>query len=418
MRHNGMSNVLGRPASRGWRLIVGTVGAMVLFAGGCAGHGNYTSEHMSAAKEKMAVMKSATEWEMARQSFLTGDFEKAIKAVDRSIALSPKVAKSHVLRGRILMERSDLEGAIASFDEALVIEKDNIEATFNLGVVNERLLAKDKALDFYRRAAEIEPQNAQYAIATAELLIDLNRTDEARAYLDSKHSTFANSAGIKQTLGHIAILQNRTTDAVSLFNQARLLAPDDLVLVEDLTRAQVVAGLYGEAEGNLSRLLTAEANKDRRDLKLLRSRCLIETQRPLEAREIIIKLTQDTAGASDVESWILLGNLSYSLKDSNRTRLAATRIVGLAPDRAEGYMIRGLQQRRDGNLDAAAKSFKDASDRDATGKSLVLLGLTQRDLGQTEQANNTFRQALAKDPTNQDAAQLLGTTIATVPSDG
>jgi tetratricopeptide (TPR) repeat protein len=417
MRHNGMSKVLGRPASNGWRLVAGAVGAMVLLAG-CAGHGNYTSEHMSAAKEKMAVMKSATEWEMARQSFLTGDFDKAIKAVDRSIALSPKVAKSHVLRGRILMERSDLEGAIKSFDEAIVIEKDNVEATFNLGVVNERLLAKDKALEFYRRAAEIEPQNAQYAIATAELLIDLGKTDEARGYLDAKHSTFANSAGIKQTLGHIAMLQNRTGDAVSLFNQARLLAPDDLVLVEDLTRAQVVAGHYGEAEGNLSRLLTAEANKDRRDLKLLRSRCLIETQRPLEAREIIIKLTQDTAGASDVESWILLGNLSYSLKDSNRTRLAATRIVGLAPDRPEGYMIRGLQQRRDGNLDAAAKSFKDASDRDATGKSLVLLGLTQRDQGQTEKANETFRQALAKDPTNQDAAQLLGTTIATVPSDG
>ncbi|HLO40045.1 MAG TPA: tetratricopeptide repeat protein [Phycisphaerales bacterium] len=416
MRHSNAHKVLGHPSIRGWRVVVSATAMLAL--AGCAGHGSYTTEHMSAAKEKMAVMKSATEWEMGRQAYLTGDFDKALKAVDQSIALSPKVAKSHVLRGRILMEKSNLEGAIACFNEALTIEKDNVEATFSLGVVNERLLAKDKALEYYRRAAEIDPQNAQYAIATAELLIDLERIAEARTYLEEKHATFSNSAGVKQTLGHIATLEGRHDDAVALFNQARLLAPDDLTLIEDLTRAQVVAAHYGEAEANISRLLTAEANKDRRDLKLLRARCLIEVQRPLEAREIIIKLTQDTQGASDVESWILLGNLSYTLKDSNRTRLSATRIVGLAPDRPEGYLIRGLQQRRDGQLDAAAKSFKDAADRDASGKSLVLLGLTQRDLGQHAQANDSFHQALAKDPTNQDAAQLLGSAIATVPSDG
>lgn len=414
MFHADRDRILGR-------LILGAslaISVAIAALSGCSGHGNYTTEQMSAAKEKMAVMKSATEWEMARQSFLTGDFDKALKGVDRSLAISPKVAKSHILKGRILVEKSDLEGAIACFNEALNCEEKNVEANYHLGLAYERLLEREKAYQYYSKASELEPQSAQYVIATAEMLIDLGRVEEARTFLDQKHSAFANTAGVKQVLGHIAMMQGRTLDAVAFFNQARLLAPDDLALIEDLTRAQVAAQQYGDAEANLSRLLTAEANKDRRDLKLLRSRCLIETDRPLEARELIIKLTQDDAGASDVESWILLGNLSYTLRDANRTRLAAQRVIGLAPDRAEGYLLRGLQQRRQGQFDAAAQSFEEAAKHDQSGNSLVLLGLTQRDMGNPDKANATFRQALAKDPQNQDAAYLLGTTVATVPSDG
>lgn len=399
--------------------VLGLAAAVMLAtAAGCAGHGKYTSEQITAAKEKMAIMKSATEWEMARQAFLTGDFPKALKGVDRSIAISPKVAKSHVLRGRILTETNDFEGAISSFKEAISIEPANVEATYHMGMIHERMLEREKALEYYMAAVEIEPQSAQYVIAAAEVMIDLGRMDEAKSFVEGRHTAFSSTAGIKQTLGHIAMMQGRTDDAVAHFNQARLLAPDDHTLIEDLTRAQVSARRYGEAEANLTRLLATDKNKDRSDLALLRARCLIEIDRPLEAREMLIKLTQSPTGASDVESWVLLGNLSYTLKDANRTRLSAQRIIGLAPDRPEGYLLRGLQQRRLGQHDAAAESFKQASAHDRSGNALVLLGLTYRDQGQLARAHAAFQEALSRDPGNQDAAALAGTVIATVPTDG
>ncbi|MBL8964628.1 MAG: tetratricopeptide repeat protein [Phycisphaeraceae bacterium] len=398
--------------------VLGLAAAVLVTASGCAGHGKYTSEQITAAKEKMAIMKSATEWEMARQAYLTGDFHKAIKGVDRSIAISPKVAKSHVLRGRILTETNDFEGALASFNEAIAIEPKNVEATYHLGFIHERMLEREKALELYLAASELEPQSAQYVIAAAEVMIDLGRIDEARAFVEGRHTAFTSTAGIKQTLGHIAMMQGRTDDAVAHFNQARLLAPDDLTLTEDLTRAQVSARRYGEAESNLARLLATDKHKDRSDLVLLRARCLIEIDRPLEARELLIKLTQSASGSSDVESWILLGNLSYTLKDANRTRLSAQRIIGLAPDRPEGYLLRGLQQRRVGQHDAAAESFRQASRHDRSGNALVLLGLTYRDQGQLARANAAFQEALTQDPQNKEAANLVGSVIATVPTDG
>lgn len=92
--------------------------------GGCGAStgGGYTTEHISAAKEKMNIMKNATEWEMAHQVFLAGELDKALKGVDRSIAINDNVPKSHVLKGRILMERGELEGAIESFNKAATLD--------------------------------------------------------------------------------------------------------------------------------------------------------------------------------------------------------------------------------------------------------------------------------------------------------
>src|SRR5689334_14733375 len=78
---------------------------------GCAGHGQYTQEGIKTAEERLAQMKSGTEWQMAQQQFLAGDLDKALKTVDSSIGLNPKVAKSHTLRGRILIEKGQLEAA-------------------------------------------------------------------------------------------------------------------------------------------------------------------------------------------------------------------------------------------------------------------------------------------------------------------
>ena len=55
--------------------------------------------------------------------------------------------------------------------------------------------------------------------------------------------------------------------------------------------------------------------------------------RPVEAREILIKLTSDQAGSKDVEAWIELGNVSYVLRDQNRLRMSSQRVLSMAPAR-------------------------------------------------------------------------------------
>ena len=62
--------------------LVASMAMVVPALTGCGGgHGKYTQEHISLAKEKMSFLKSATEWDLARQAFLSGDLEKDRKSV-------------------------------------------------------------------------------------------------------------------------------------------------------------------------------------------------------------------------------------------------------------------------------------------------------------------------------------------------
>jgi tetratricopeptide (TPR) repeat protein len=409
-----------RIVSQGLRIAVGiTVAAGLawgfLNAQGCTGtHGEYTAEHRSTAKIKMEGIKSATEFKMAEQAFLANDLRKALKHVDYSLSLNRDVARSHVLRGRIMAEMGNIEAAIECFKLAQGIEPKNVDAAYYQGTIAERIERRDEALTHYKMASEIDSSNPQYAIAAAEMMIELGQVDEAKSYLTSHGSNFDHNAGIRQTLGHIAMMQNKPEEAVTLFNEARLLQPDDQTISEDLIRAQIATNRYAEAEYNLNRLLLGKENKDRRDLQHMRATCLLLVDRPVEAREILIRLTTDQAGASDVDAWAELGQVAYLLRDYPRVKQCAARVTAIAPNRAEGWVLKALSQRRTGDLAGAKKSIQTALDLNRSSDNLVILGMIQQDLADNNAARLTFAEALRLNPKDPNASILLGAAEGTV----
>ena len=390
---------------------------------GCKGHGNYTTEGINRAEERMAEMKSGTEWELARQSYLAGDLDKALKKAEISIALNDDVPKSHVLRGRILLEMGRMDGALESFEEALVHDEEFVDAYYYQGIVFERIVKRKQALEHFMKAAELDDGKAQYAIAAAEAMIDLGRIDEAKEFLLSRNEQFQHNPGVRQTLGHISLMTDRNEQAVELFNEARLLAPDDNAIIEDLVRAQVLTERFGEAEYNLSQLLAdLEPGQERRDLEHMRARCLVALKRPVEARDLYVSLTEDTAGAADVEAWAGLGKVAFALRDDNRLRLAATRVMALAPQRAEGHTLMSLWHHRRGNSLAALDTISNAIDREPTDvMALTFRSMILEDLGRFDEAKQSLAKALDIEPGNPNALAMLGRlqsgAFATVPVD-
>lgn len=390
------------------------VAAAGLLLGGCAGHGEYTKEHMNAAKMKMNALKSATEYQMAHQAFLASDLPKALKHVTNSIELNESVVKSHVLRGRVYMEMGNVELAAISFAEAEKLDPQSVDSWYFQGIMAERIGQTDEALRRYLGAAERDKQDAQYSIAAAEMMMEQGRIAEARDFLTQHKDNFPHSAGVKQTLGHIAMLEGRHADAAQAFSDARMLAPDDENITEDLVRAQIAVARFGDAESNLSRLLRNKDNKDRRDLKHLRAMCLVQIEKPVEARDIYLELTRDIENANDVDAWIGLGELSFVLRDQARLRTAATRVVALAPDRPNGYVLRALHLRRTGDLAGAAQNLRTALAIREDSQTLTLLGMVQQDLNQTDAARRTFAKAAQLDPNNRAAAELSASANGTV----
>jgi tetratricopeptide (TPR) repeat protein len=375
---------------------------------GCSGHGQYTQDHINGAQEKLSLMKSGTEWQMAHQQFMACELDKALKSVDRSIALNESVPKSHVLRGRIMMEKGELEAARSSFLEAEKLDPTLADAQYYVGIIHERFNEPAEAVVRYSNAMANDPSNAQYVVAAAEMYIQMNDLDAAEKLLQDRRTDFQYNAAMRQTLGHISMIRKDYAAAAQLFSEARVLAPDDLSILEDLSRAQMTSGRFAEAEFNLSRLLDAKNNAARRDLKHMRVACLVKLDRPVEARAILQDLTGSAEGAGDLQAWIQMGNVAATLNDSARLRIASARVIALAPTAYEGHFLRALHLRRQNDLAGALASADTAVQhaRKDAGP-WVLRAMIQKDLGQAAQARESLASALKIDPGNHSARTLM-----------
>ena len=113
------------------------------------------------------------------------------------------------------------------------------------------------------------------------------------------------------------------------------------------------------------------------------------------------------ADPSNIDAWIELGTVAWELEDFHRVAQCSLRVIALAPDRFEGYMLKGINERHHGKLDDAVTLFRQAADRSA-GSALphVLLGLTLEERGEIDGALAAYRAAVDIDPKNQEAMKL------------
>jgi len=393
--------------------------SLALLAGCNSGHGRGTTEAIQQANRRVDGMKAGNNYQQAWQAYSAGDLEKATREIDRSITLNPNVAKSYVLKGRIDIERGALEQSLDSFQKAEALDPKNVDAQYYMGIVFERFSQNDKACERFQKAAELEPTNPQYAIASAEMMIEQGQLDVAQDYLTSRTASFEHNAGVRQTLGHIAMMRNEPEKGAKLFAEARLLAPEDTNIIEDLVHAQVATGAFADAEFNITKLLKVTANKDRRDLKHMRAHCLMEMDRPLDAREVYADLTSSEGGTRDVEAWVGLGNTSYILKDMLRLRQSAQRVIALAPTRPDGYVLRAWYEMRSDRPQAALENLDKAVERrNGSVEPLLLKAMVLKQLGRLPEALAAVTAAQQEDPQNPAIAQAfanLQEIEATVP---
>ncbi|MBY0113969.1 MAG: tetratricopeptide repeat protein [Phycisphaerales bacterium] len=381
-------------------------GTLLLSLAGCAaGHGKFTTEGKEQAEQNQARMKAASRYDLAMQEFVSGDPKRALSSIDQSIASHNGTPGAHILRGRILGELGRAEDGIASFQTAIKIDPANPESYYYLGMAQERLAKPDEALASYQQAATLDRANAQYPIAAAELLIERRQLDQARAVIEAASPEVRRSPGCLQTLGHIEMMQGRPDTALTYFRDAATLSPQDTSLLDDLARAQVAAGHIADAERTLARLLALPKMQNRRDLTMLRARCLSEMDRPVEARDILRKLA-DT-GDADPAVWKRLFELGRQLGDIRLQRQAASTLVAIAPELPDGYLALALCQKDMGEIDPAIVNLEKAIARSTTDPTPAkTLGLLRAQLGDRAGAAKAFRKAAQIDPTDTRAVTL------------
>ncbi|MEQ9617149.1 MAG: tetratricopeptide repeat protein [Phycisphaerales bacterium] len=349
---------------------------------GCEGHGKYTSAFKEEALANQASIRSATEWDAANQAYHAGELDRALGHIERSIALKGDVVRAHLLHARILLEKGDADAAFAAIENGVAVNPDVADLYYYRAVLHERLGEHTAAYEDYTRAMERDTSSVQFVIASSEALVSMGRLDDAEALLVEKSRRFGSSAGIKQALGHIALMKDDLYAASTLFAEAKVLDPRSATIDEDLARVLIEQSRFAEAEFTLRELLSRPSHTHRRDLKLLHARTLIETDEPVEAREILLALAdQRTGSGGDARVWSHLIDVALILGDDRLLERASSRLIAVAPKQAEGYLGRALLERKQGRIADALASAELASSRSGGDRRAeALRALLARDL--------------------------------------
>lgn len=372
----------------------------------CYGPGtNYGKKIRVDAEARVDTFNSRLAHDQAMQAFRSGQFEKAIRQINGAISLAPDVPEFYILMGRIFMETHRLEQANKAFAQAIKLNPNSADAHYYAGIVYQRWSNDESAYEYYLRAHELDKSTVQFVLAAAESLIALSNYDQAQQFIESKMDYFEHNASMLQLLGQIALLRGNAVDAARIFAESRLLNPDDMMLLDELAHAQYEAGLYGKCYDSVKQLQRMK-NGLSLDTKQLEARCLTALGRTTEARNLYLELTR--ANPSNTELWIELGSLAWELGDFRRTALCSVRIVSLAPQRYEGYMLKGIYEREKGNLDQATLFLRQSA---ALSNNVALphlvLGRTLEENGDVKGALGAYADALRAEPDSKAAQELF-----------
>ncbi|NER35629.1 MAG: DUF563 domain-containing protein [Oscillatoria sp. SIO1A7] len=125
---------------------------------------------------------AAIYWNLSLVSDRQGSSERAIAYLQEALALQPQLAGAEDLLklGNLWLEREDLDEAAFSFQQALQLQPNYVEAYVNLGIVWRRAGKYERAIASYRQAIALNPKLAMGYFSLGNVLYDLGRFAEAK----------------------------------------------------------------------------------------------------------------------------------------------------------------------------------------------------------------------------------------------
>lgn len=372
---------------------------------GCASNGSM-AEAKKMAYDRWSSARSGILYSVALQQFETGDLSKSYRSCQEGVSASPNSAMFFELLGRIAIERNELEKAHQYFSRAVELEPNREMSHYLMGVVYQRWQEYELALSAYEKAYGASLDKVDGLLALTEMLVKLGRVKEAVTRLESKLVYFGHNAEIRVVVGCLHMMQGEYGRAVSMYREAELLVPDDGNVLEYLVVACIADGEHENAADNLERLLERDGYEERSDLWIMLGDCYQSMGRLKAASELYEKVTRVEPG--NVDGWIKRGQLAWIMHDDRLLSSAGGRVVSLSPDRFEGYLLRGMSNRRAGRTERALSAFDRAKELSLGNVlPLIMKGMVFEDKGDVASARESYEAALEVEPGDERATRLL-----------
>jgi len=154
------------------------------------------------------------------------DYEEAIASYDQALKIKPDYLNAWVNRGNALRNLGRIEEAIASYDQALKIKPDDPDAWVNRGNALRNLGRIEEALASYDQALEIKPDYPEAWYNRGNALRNLGRIEEAIASYEQALKIKSDYYDAWNNRGIALDNLGRLEEAIASYDNALEIKPD------------------------------------------------------------------------------------------------------------------------------------------------------------------------------------------------
>ena len=184
--------------------------------------------------------------------------DKATTLLEETLRLDPRSAEAWNEFGGVAMAREDYRSALQYFEQALAAKSGLAFVLLNAAQASDKLDKLPEAEAYFRKALELEPNNADGHNGLGLTLAKRNNSAEAeRALLEAVRLKPALSAAWNN-LGILYLQQRDPAKAIKALEQGIAAAPSDELLYLNLGRVYVQMKRLEDARSTMQRLLKVQ----------------------------------------------------------------------------------------------------------------------------------------------------------------
>ena len=155
-----------------------------------------------------------------------GQLDKAVESYQKAIKIKPDYVDALYNIGNIFRQRNQLNDAINSYEKVIDIKPDFDEAQFNLGVSLQELGKINDAIDHYEKALITNPKNAGVRANLGFIFQNLGQLNDAIEEYDQALEVNPLDSNVLNNLGTCFRALGHMNEAIECFEKAIELKPD------------------------------------------------------------------------------------------------------------------------------------------------------------------------------------------------
>ena len=174
--------------------------------------------------------------------YQAGDIEGAIDEFKKGLLIDPTNANLHNSLGVCHGVLEDYDSALTAFENANWLAPDDVMAIYNKGYILWLKAHKDQALECLLEANRREPDVFEVVFHIGQIYMEMDRADNARAFLEAATRTNNRSAAAFKNLGACLNNLGLTKEAIQAYKSAVKINPEDAPSLSTLGRLYAERG--------------------------------------------------------------------------------------------------------------------------------------------------------------------------------